>query len=313
MNISFPQDDHFIRICRAVEYADEHLDSELSLDRLAEIACFSPRHFHRIFTAFLNETPGDYVMRLRLQKATGLILMQKPPTMTEVAAMCGFSTSALFSRNFARYFGASPSEWRDGKKRQEKVIHRQIPVSFGKDPHSSYRYLMGNDDEEVEIDIQELQPFSVHCVPYLYGYNEGVEKAFTRLIRWARPRGLLCKDARILTVPFDNPEVVPVKRCRNYAGIIPGKSAEPNEENLIVRTLSMPGGQYLKAYRKNPTSNLHILYRLLYESLIPELGFMSFGGRGFIEIPGITEQMEQGTGALTSENRLVYIPVRPAE
>ena len=87
------RDDYFSRVCSAVEYADEHLGEDLDLAALADVACFSPRHFHRIFTSLLGETPDDCVRRLRLQKAAGLILSRDSPTMSEVALECGFSTS----------------------------------------------------------------------------------------------------------------------------------------------------------------------------------------------------------------------------
>ena len=204
------RDDYFARVCNAVEYADEHLGEDLRLEVLAEVACFSPRHFHRVFTSLLGETPDDCVRRLRLQKAAGLVLRRDAPTMTEIAQDCGFSTSALFSRNFARHYGASPTEWRDGIKRQAKVKHRQVPVASGKDPLSSFRYLLGENDEEVaEVDTLKIEPLTVYCVPYLQGYNEGVGDAFSRLARWARPRGFLTKGSRIVAIPFDNPATTP--------------------------------------------------------------------------------------------------------
>jgi AraC family transcriptional regulator len=316
------RDDYFARVCSAVEYADEHLGEDLRLEVLAEVACFSPRHFHRVFTSLLGETPDDCVRRLRLQKAAGLVLRRDAPTMTEIAQVCGFSTSALFSRNFARRYGASPTEWRDGIKRQAKVKHRQVPVASGKDPLTSFRYLLGEDEEEVaEVDTLKIEPLTVYCVPYLQGYNEGVGDAFSRLARWARPRGFLTKGSRIVAIPFDNPATTSPQRCRNYAGVIPGAETGADlEPGLgVVRPLELAGGTYLRASTNGSTTSLHSLhslYLLLYQIAIPELGYASFGDRSFIEYPekavalGIEPFRERDEVA--KPRYLVHVRVRPA-
>jgi AraC family transcriptional regulator len=305
------RDEYFARVCDAVEFADARLGEDLSLARLAEAACFSPRHFHRIFTSLLGETPDDCVRRLRLEKAASLVLMTDPPSMTEVALVCGFSTSALFSRNFARRFGASPTEWRSGMKRQEKVKHRQTLVPSGKDPRTSFRYLLGEDEETIDVDVVALGTQRAWCVPYLQGYNEGVSAAFARLIRWARPRGLLSGEPKVVAIPFDNPAVTPPQRCRNYAGVIPDPASRGSDclDADLVRVVELPAGTYIRANHGGGDWSLHGLYRLLYEVALPELGFTSFGGRGFIEYPGRARDQSGGPGAWSGS--LVHVPVRP--
>jgi AraC family transcriptional regulator len=317
------RDEYFARVCDAVEYADAHPAEDLSLARLAEVACFSPRHFHRIFTSLLGETPDDCVRRLRLQKAASLVLSREAPTMTEIAMACGFSTPALFSRNFARHFGSSPTDWREGMKRQGKIKHRQAPVASGKDPAASFRYLVGENEEEIEVDILSVPAFKVYCVPYLQGYDEGVSAAYARLMRWARPRGLLVKGSRKVSIPFDNPSVTPPRRCRNYAGIVPvrrndadgivPKTAIGEPAGLargLVRTLEL-GGSYLRASYGGPGRGLHAVYRLLYEAAIPELGFAAGGGRGFIEYPDTIDPRWLDPDRAPGGTTLVHVQVRP--
>ena len=52
---------------RVIDYIGGHLDGELSLASLAQIACFSPFHFHRIFQAVTGETLNSHVRRARLE------------------------------------------------------------------------------------------------------------------------------------------------------------------------------------------------------------------------------------------------------
>ena len=57
------------RILAVQLYVQRHLDGDLSLDRLARVAHFSPFHFHRIFKAVVGEGVYEYVRRLRLEAA----------------------------------------------------------------------------------------------------------------------------------------------------------------------------------------------------------------------------------------------------
>lgn len=53
----------------AVDYIVAHLDDRLDARQLAGIACFSSFHFHRIFRGMMGESIGDFVKRLRLERA----------------------------------------------------------------------------------------------------------------------------------------------------------------------------------------------------------------------------------------------------
>ena len=54
---------------RVVEHIDKHLDQPLDLGTLAEVAHFSPFHFHRLFAAWMGETLGDYLRRRKIEVA----------------------------------------------------------------------------------------------------------------------------------------------------------------------------------------------------------------------------------------------------
>nr|WP_084407038.1 AraC family transcriptional regulator [Pedobacter panaciterrae] len=56
---------------------DKNLDTNLSLETISKVACFSPFHFHRIFKAITNETLNSYINRKRIEKVAS-VLMHKP-------------------------------------------------------------------------------------------------------------------------------------------------------------------------------------------------------------------------------------------
>ena len=60
-----------MRINRTIDYIRAHYAEDLSLEKLASIACFSKFHFHRLFRAVVGETLNDYVQRIRLENPSG--------------------------------------------------------------------------------------------------------------------------------------------------------------------------------------------------------------------------------------------------
>lgn len=97
------------RINRVMDYIDIHLDQPLELKSIAEIANFSPFHFHRIFTFLIGETPIDYIQRLRIEKAACRLRENMDISISEIADSCGFCTVSLFSRVFKSFwFDAKP-------------------------------------------------------------------------------------------------------------------------------------------------------------------------------------------------------------
>lgn len=56
-----------------IEHINAHLSEDLDLNRLAEKANFSPYHFHRIMKAFLGESLGAFIVRLRIEAAARLL------------------------------------------------------------------------------------------------------------------------------------------------------------------------------------------------------------------------------------------------
>mgnify|MGYP000458632448 FL=1 len=57
------------RINLVLRHIEQNLDTRPDLDELARIACFSPYHFHRIFSALVGESVAAYKRRLLLERA----------------------------------------------------------------------------------------------------------------------------------------------------------------------------------------------------------------------------------------------------
>jgi transcriptional regulator GlxA family with amidase domain len=78
---------------------------------LARRAGMSPRHFTRVFTEEVGESPGAYVERIRIEAARRQ-LEETDDTVVAIAARCGFGSSESMRRNFVRRIGIPPDQYR---------------------------------------------------------------------------------------------------------------------------------------------------------------------------------------------------------
>jgi transcriptional regulator GlxA family with amidase domain len=94
-----------------VDYARRHLDSELSVQELANVAHLSPRQFSRAFTSETGQPPAKAIERLRVEAAR-LMIEQSRHTIEEIAAATGFIDTERMRRAFLRAFGQPPQALR---------------------------------------------------------------------------------------------------------------------------------------------------------------------------------------------------------
>jgi transcriptional regulator GlxA family with amidase domain len=99
------------QIHRVTAHIESHLDGAITTQDLATIAKVSTYHFTRAFRESLSETPHEYVMRRRVERAQGLMLTTNV-ALGRIAIDCGFADQAHFNKLFRRLAGESPGAWR---------------------------------------------------------------------------------------------------------------------------------------------------------------------------------------------------------
>jgi AraC family transcriptional regulator len=99
------------RLRRVAELVHAKIDGELSLHEMAESAELSTAHFSQMFRKSTGESPHQFVLRHRIERAKNML--RAPETrVLDVALACGFKTQQHFARAFRRVCGASPTEYR---------------------------------------------------------------------------------------------------------------------------------------------------------------------------------------------------------
>ena len=103
------------RLYRAREYASAFYDTPVTINELAQIAALSPNHFLRTFKQLFRQTPHQYLIQKRLERAAEL-LVSTDRSVTEICFALGFESLGSFSWLFHQRTGCSPTAYRAQKK-----------------------------------------------------------------------------------------------------------------------------------------------------------------------------------------------------
>jgi|SRR5581483_11115928 len=99
------------RVNRVLEFVESHLDKEITLAALAEVAGMGPHYFSELFKQSLGISPHQYVLRRRID--CGKKLLHNPSvSVLEAAVRSGFSDQSHFTKLFRRMVGVTPTKYR---------------------------------------------------------------------------------------------------------------------------------------------------------------------------------------------------------
>jgi len=99
------------RLVRVLDFIDANLEGDLSLERMATIACLSRYHFARALRQAVGNSPHRYVSAKRLVRAKALLIHGDRP-LVDIALALGFSSQANFTRAFKEATGEAPGHFR---------------------------------------------------------------------------------------------------------------------------------------------------------------------------------------------------------
>lgn len=100
---------------RMLRYFNEHYHEKISLDQIARNMYLSTFYLSKIFKTETGDTPINYLISLRMQKARELMENTPGLTVQNVASMVGYEDAYHFSKLFKKHFGAAPSKYRNIK------------------------------------------------------------------------------------------------------------------------------------------------------------------------------------------------------
>ncbi|MCD6038694.1 MAG: tetD [Gammaproteobacteria bacterium] len=241
---------------KVIEFIGKHLDENLALDQLSDIACFSKYHFHRLFTAYTGLSLQQYIRWLRLKRAAHQLIVDKDQSIINIAIDAGFESHEAFSRAFKQTCGVSPNQFRQQSNWQ---AWEQPPYQLP---------LQG--DTTMNVTIKNLNARRLAVLQHR-GDPRLVGDSVNKLINWAKvqPINLKPKAGEAFGFAYDDPKLTSATDFRfDLAITIPEQLTLKGE--VIEKRL--PAGRYAVAMHKGSRDNIGDTVYALYRDWLPNSG-----------------------------------------
>ncbi|WP_404403360.1 GyrI-like domain-containing protein [Pelagibacterium halotolerans] len=239
------------RLNRVLDYVYAHLEDDLSFDMLADIACLSPYHWSRIYSAMRGETIAATIRRLRLQRAADR-LANSDLDIEAIAARAGYSSTDTFRRAFKDSFGTSPAAYR------EKGTHAVFRAANA-----------AGDANGFPVAVENVPERRCAGIDHTGSYME-IDHAMGRLFAELATRNALPAQPAMIGVFFDDPDLGPEQDLWSRA-CLPVADAVAIEAPLVETTLR--GGLYARLSYTGPYANMRAAYRWFLGAWLPASGY----------------------------------------
>lgn len=244
------QHDYHERLNCVLIFIDQHRSEELSLDRLAEIACLSPCHFHRIFRAMVGEPLGQYVQRVRLETAA-VHLQTSTRSVLEIALDAGYESAAAFSRAFEQRFSMAPTACRAAHHFELRVRAALLKQS--------------NTANMITPEIRQRSATKVAFVRHIGPYA-AVGAAWQKIYSFAGQNQLLSPKTNCIGISHDDPKITTTDQLRYDACITLDRELAPTGE-IGVQTI--PAGRYAVFLHCGAYENFSTTYDAIFGDWLP--------------------------------------------
>jgi AraC family transcriptional regulator len=308
MNATRSRDVYIDRMHRVIEHIDKHLDQFLDLESLAEVAHFSPFHFHRLFSALMGETLGAYLRRRRCEVAATRLLAQPKLPVLHIALGVGFGSAEAFTHAFGTRFGCSPTTWRL-QQAAARAANGNLDQTNRKPDQAELHGIRKNGvpkreaETPMNVEVIERKPTPIAYMRYVGAYGEPIGIFWqTQVYPWMVTNGLIGQPR--YGISHDDPSVTALAQCRYDAGCeIPDNTfAVGNAHRTTI-----PGGKYAALSFKGVVADFELAWDKLLRDWLPSSG-LQLGNRPMFEYYPRDSTYDPANGVLECK---LCVPVMP--
>lgn len=256
MNPTTHQEAYARRISRVLSYVCTHIEDELSVELLSEVAGFSKFHFHRQFSAITGFTVAQFVRMTRLKRASYQLVFDPQRRIIEIAADAGFAAPESFARAFKEAHGQSPTEFRRAPLWGARPQHSQLPS-----PTQS---------NSMTPNIVQFAATPIAVLEH-HGPQQSLMSTVGKFIAWRKSS----EDSPVATrrtfgVPFSDadackPEDFRFDVCGELAGPL-----TPNDHGVVEKLI--PAGRCAVVRHMGSTDAIADTVREMYAQWLPQSG-----------------------------------------
>lgn len=253
------------RINRAIALIDRELHHDLPLDRLADEACLSRFHFHRLFSSLTGESVHALTTRMRMQRALALTTRGAKPQWKAIAAAVGYRSPDVFARSFRRHYGCAPSQFDLATWWQERP-DREVALTVSQ--YFLRPAIALPADFVVSIERRPPATLILSRATGAYADPARMIAAYER-VRDAAERLGITLAGHLSGASQDDPERVPLSRCRyDFALEVPGGTVAPKALMAACRA----EGRWAMTRVEGDFDAVDRAWNLLFKSWLPQSG-----------------------------------------
>jgi len=224
------QKTNFELITELLEYIDSNISKECKIEDLAPKLFLSKSQFQRVFIAYMGEPVCSYIKRRRLEISAKQIAYSTNEKIFDILIKLGFNSKSDFSKEFKKYFGMPPSEFRkENLKEYENLLIKNVS------------------NMEIKAEIVQLNKTEVLYVKEFGNYSQSSKKAWDKLEKVIEDEGIITDTSEFFGIIHDDDTITESVDCRYDACISKFSSTEHIPETLIKK---MPDGKYAKFIHK---------------------------------------------------------------
>lgn len=244
------------RINRVCDYIDEHLDEDLSVDILSQVAHFSRFHFHRQFSEYTGITVSKYILMRRLKRASYQLVFDKDSRITDIAMDARFENPESFSRAFKKSFGQTPSQFRQEPRWEAWNESFLLPVIERK--------------LSMNVQIVEFAETRVAVLEHR-GSPASLNDSVSRFIDWRKQSRLSpVASSRTYGIAYDDPATTQAEKFRfDICGSVE-KDVPGNPQG--VKNGIIPAGRCALVRHHGAHEEMDEKIRALYREWLPASG-----------------------------------------
>lgn len=236
-------------------YVYSHIDTDINMDELAHQFKISKFYMHKVFKEMFGRNIYESIKSIRLQKAATLLLTNKYSTITEIAALCGYSSQTSFIRVFKERFLMTPTAWRQGgsKTYSKNIIEKSLKT---KQSTATFDHL-----QPTIVKMPQIEAYYIRH----NGYNDQVRQTWQKIQLWTYSNNI--ESSQQIALFHDNPAITPQDEC-HYVACVQVNDAKATVNDRLPK-FKIFGGTYARFDLKGTDGDLLKFMHWLHSEWLP--------------------------------------------
>ena len=250
------------RFQKVLDYIDRHLNDDLSLDVLSQLAAFSKFHFQRQFSELFGIGVYKYIQLCRLKRASYQLAFRDGQQVIEIALANAYGGPASFSRAFKKSFGQSPMafrhnpQWTPWFESYQTIFHLR-------------RNQMPYENQTGQVRIVDFSEIKLAVLEYK-GDPKFVGNSIRKFIQWRKEHHLNPQNSATFNILYNDPEAVAAEDYRIDICVATDKAIAANDQGVIPKTI--PAGRCAVLRHFGSDDKLKTSIQILYADWLPQSG-----------------------------------------